>query len=371
MGLVILRSVFILVASGIGVYILTVNSQSLHGEEHYTLWTFYGVLLTAAALVVFDMLLPKKRVGWISSIYFGILIGLFLTLISDYALTPLWNNYNDPQMRSNVTLVIGMSLCYICTSFLFQTKDDFRFIIPYVEFRRSVKGVRSMILDTSTLIDGRICDIVDTQIVDNPLVIPRFVVEELQSIAASSDKSRRTRGRRGLDMLTKLQASKTIDVTIDGSDLQEYKGQPNELKLMALAKYLEGKIVTNEYALTKVAKVHMVEFVNLHDLATVMKPVYLPGEKVNIVIVKTGEDPTQGIGYLDDGTMVVIEDGAQYVNQRVVMTVTSVLQTSAGRMVFGAVDFPTKNYEDASKREYEDRRTHGWGTYNPKPKVKH
>ncbi|MDR3234284.1 MAG: PIN/TRAM domain-containing protein [Planctomycetaceae bacterium] len=356
MGLVILRSVFILVASGIGVYMLTINSQNPHVEEQYTLWTFYSVLLIAAALVIFDMLLPKKRVDWISSIYFGILIGLFLTLISGYALMPFFTVYGDPQMQSNAMLVIGMSLCYICTSFLFQTKDDFRFIIPYVEFRRNVKGLRTMIVDTSALIDGRICDIADTHIIDNPLVVPKFVVEELHAIASSGDRGRRMRGRRGLDVLTRLQTSKNIEVTIETSDLQEYSDQTDEMKLLILAKYLEGKIITNEYNLTKMAKVQMVETVNLNDLATVMKPVFLPGEKINITVAKLGEDPAQGVGYLEDGTMVVIEDGRDYVSQRVVMMVTSVLQTAAGRLIFGAVKFPTKRPPYYAAYEKEDKK---------------
>jgi uncharacterized protein YacL len=362
MGLIVLRSVFILIASGIGVYILTVNSATGSDGigEQYTLWTFYGVLLTATALVIFDMLLPKKRVGWISSIYFGILIGLFLTLISGYALTPLFAIYNDQQWQSNVMLVVGMSLCYVCTSFLFQTKDDFRFIIPYVEFRRSIKGVRSLVLDTSTLVDGRIAELIDTHIIDNPIIIPKFVVEELQMVANSSDRTRRTRGRRGLDILAKLQTSKNVEASIDSTELHEFKGQTDDLKVITLAKYYEGKIITSNYNLIKIATIHAIECVNLNEIATVMRPIYLPGEHVNITVSKLGELPSQGIGYLEDGTMVVIENGAKYLQQRIVITVTSTLQTNAGRMVFAQADFLTK-YErpktDDEPSNIEEERT--------------
>ncbi|GHT12788.1 hypothetical protein FACS1894170_08040 [Planctomycetales bacterium] len=182
----------------------------------------------------------------------------------------------------------------------------------------------------------------DTRVIDNPIVIPKFVVEELQMVANSSDRARRTRGRRGLDILAKLQTSKTVEATIDNTELHEFKGQTDDLKVITLAKYYEGKIITSDYNLIKIATIHAIECVNLNEIATVMRPIYLPGERVNITVSKLGELPSQGIGYLEDGTMVVIENGAKYLQQRVLLTVTSTLQTSAGRMVFGQADCLTK-----------------------------
>jgi uncharacterized protein YacL len=233
---------------------------------------------------------------------------------------------------------LGTIICYICISLLIQTKDDFRFIIPYVEFSKDVKGRRPYVLDTSVIIDGRIADVVDTEVLDAQLIMPRFVIAELQGIADSSDKMRRSRGRRGLDILNKLRGNSKVDLQIFDSDLPEFAGQPVDMKLVLLAKHLSGKIVTNDYNLNKVSKVHGVGVINLNDLSNALKPVYLPGESTEVRIVKPGEEMGQGVGYLDDGTMVVVEGGREHVNQLVRVAVTSVLQTSAGRMVFGRYD---------------------------------
>ena len=218
---------------------------------------------------------------------------------------------------------------------MLQTKDDFRFIIPYVEFAKEVKGRRPYILDTSVVIDGRIADVVETNVFDSQLVMPRFVIGELQAIADSSDRLRRSRGRRGLDILNRLRTNPEVDLQIFDRELPEFAGQPVDLKLVALAKHLEGKLVTNDYNLNKVARLHGVGVINLNDLANALKPVFLPGEQIEVRIVKPGEEPGQGVGYLDDGTMVVVEGGRDHVNEQVKIAVTSVLQTSAGRMIFG------------------------------------
>ncbi|MDR1485214.1 MAG: TRAM domain-containing protein [Planctomycetaceae bacterium] len=337
MGLLILRSLFILVSSGVG-YTLMSSDQVI---EKFGYLTIPAMITWALFIIVVDMLISKKRVDWLSSIYFGMLVGLLLTAAIGFAISPLFALEND-QQHTNVMLIIGVTLCYVCTSFLLQTKDDFRFIIPYVEFRKNLKGNRPLVLDTSVVIDGRIADVMETMIIDSRLVMPRFAINELQRIADSSDRGRRTRGRRGLDILNRLQKMKGVDVQIDETELPEFRGQPVDLKLVTLAKHLEGKLVTNDYNLNKVAKIQGVDVINLNDLANAMKPVFLPGERLFVDIVKSGEEPTQGIGYLDDGTMVVIDNGREHVGDRVEVTVTSVLQTSAGRMIFGRYENTTK-----------------------------
>ncbi|MDR2171737.1 MAG: TRAM domain-containing protein [Planctomycetaceae bacterium] len=338
MGLLILRSLFVLVSSGVGYKLMTSYM------ENYGYLLIPAMILWALFIIIIDMLISKKRVDWLSSIYFGMLVGLLLTAAIGFAVSPLFPQEADanPEQRTNVILIIGVTLCYICTSFLLQTKDDFRFIIPYVEFRKNLKGNRPLVLDTSVVIDGRIADVMETMIIDSRLVMPRFAINELQRIADSSDRGRRTRGRRGLDILNRLQKMKGVDVQIDETELPEFRGQPVDLKLVTLAKHLEGKLVTNDYNLNKVAKIHGVDVINLNDLANAMKPVFLPGERLFVDIVKSGEEPMQGIGYLDDGTMVVIDNGREHVGDRVEVTVTSVLQTSAGRMIFGRYENTTK-----------------------------
>jgi len=297
-------------------------------------FAFGGIMGLSISVIVADAYFPRKRLDTISAVYFGMLIGLFLTYVMNLALSPVLPE-PDPTATPWGQLVLGMILCYTCISVLLQTKDDFRFIIPYVEFAKEVKGLKPFVLDTSVVIDGRIADVIETRVLDNQMIMPRFVIGELQAIADSSDKLRRSRGRRGLDILNRLRSDPKVDITIFDRDLPEMAGQPVDLKLVLLAKHLEGKIVTNDYNLNKVAKLHDVGVINLNDIANSLKPQFLPGEMIEVQIVKQGEESGQGIGYLDDGTMIVVEGGREHVNQTAKIVVTSVLQKSAGRMIFG------------------------------------
>jgi uncharacterized protein YacL len=285
-------------------------------------------------VIAIDLLIPRKRLQTITAVYFGVIVGMFLTYVVRLALDPLLSDTRSFSVQW-VQLLLGMVLCYTCVSVLLQTKDDFRFIIPYVEFAREVKGRKPYVLDTSVVIDGRIADVVETQAFDNQLVMPRFAIQELQNIADSSDRMRRSRGRRGLDILNRLRSNSQVELMIFDRELPEFAGQPVDLKLVLLARHLNGRIVTNDYNLNKVSKLHGVEVINLNDLANALKPVFLVGETIEVRIVKPGESPGQGIGYLDDGTMIVVEGGRDHINQLIKVSVTSMLQKSAGRMVFG------------------------------------
>ncbi len=293
--------------------------------------TFFLLLLLTQLVTVADVLLPRKRLDLISAVYFGLLIGTLLTYLLAIALGPVL----PENLRTVVYSLMAIGLPYICISFLLQTKDDFRFVIPYVEFAREVKGGRPLILDSSALIDGRIADIMDTSIFDTELIVPSFVLSEVQDIADSSDKIRRTRGRRGLDVLTKLQQNPKVDVRMFEVKGDEVEGQSVDQRLVALAKRLGGRVVTNDFNLNKVASVQGVDVINLNDVANALKPRYLPGELLRIRVLREGESFGQGVGYLDDGTMVVCEQGSAHVGKEIEVAVTSVLQNSAGRMIFG------------------------------------
>ncbi|MCK4275340.1 MAG: PIN domain-containing protein, partial [Phycisphaerae bacterium] len=236
-------------------------------------------------------------------------------------------------------VLLGASAVFICVSFVLQTKDDFRFVVPYVEFSRQTKGRRPLLLDTSVVIDGRIADIADTRILDAELIVPRFVLGELQSIADSDDKLKRNRGRRGLDVLNRLQSSNKISIRLLNAQAPSTdEGTPVDAKLVALAEHLGARVVTNDYNLGKIAQLRGVETVNINDLANALKPIVLPGESLRVKIIKQGEEPGQGVGYLEDGTMVVVEQGRDHMGKEIAITVTSVLQTSAGRMIFGKAE---------------------------------
>jgi uncharacterized protein YacL len=342
MAIIVLRAVFLMVSTGVSVVIIT--SGLLPEGYTWLPWVvFFGVLLSAVGVIIGDILTPRKRLDTISAVYFGLIVGLFLTYVAGLAISPFFPTLPGGETQASRIKDIVMTgfagiLCYMCISFLIQTKGDFRFIIPYVEFSKEVKGRMPYILDTSVVIDGRIADVVEASIFDSQLVMPRFVITELQGIADSSDRLRRSRGRRGLDILNKLRANPKVDLEIYDRDLPEFAGQNVDMRLVALAKHLEGKLITNDYNLNKVARLHGVGVINLNDLANALKPVFLPGEHLEVRIVKAGEEPGQGVGYLDDGTMVVVEAGRDHINESLMIAVTSVLQTSAGRMVFGRLE---------------------------------
>lgn len=333
MALVILRCIFLAVAIALGFQIAT--SDVLWGDNRWLPWIgFLGVMTAALGVLVADVSSHRKRLETITAFYFGAVIGLFFTYVLQLALTPLLPKANT--WTSNwLQLALATVVCYLCISVLLQTKDDFRFIIPYVEFAKEIKGLKPYVLDTSVVIDGRIADVVETRIIDNQLIMPQFVIAELQSIADSSDKLKRGRGRRGLDILNRLRSDPKVDLVVFDRELPQFAGQPVDQKLVLLAKHLEGKVVTNDYNLNKVARLHNVGVINLNDLSNALKPIFLPGETIEVRIIKAGEESGQGVGYLEDGTMVVIEGGREHISENVVALVTSVLQTSAGRMVFG------------------------------------
>lgn len=191
------------------------------------------------------------------------------------------------------------------------------------------------ILDTSVIIDGRILDIMNTGFIEGKIIIPEFVLDELRHIADSSDALKRNRGRRGLDILNEIKSTKlnTVEIVdIDYSDIEEV-----DTKLLKLAKQIQGKVVTNDFNLNKVAKLQKVPVLNINDLANAIKQVVLPNEEMNVQIIKEGKEQEQGVAYLNDGTMIVIEGGKKYVGKNVTITVNTVLQTSAGRMIFARI----------------------------------
>lgn len=196
------------------------------------------------------------------------------------------------------------------------------------------------VLDTSVIIDGRIADIVRTEFLEGPLLIPGFVLEELRHIADSSDVLKRNRGRRGLDILTRIQRESTIEVVIYEEEVGE--GMEVDSKLLKLAKLLGGKVVTNDFNLNKVAELQGVPVLNINDLANAVKPAVLPGEDMTITVIKDGKEIGQGVAYLDDGTMIVVDGGRRYLGETIEVTVTSALQTAAGRMIFAKPKLPVE-----------------------------
>jgi uncharacterized protein YacL len=343
MVLWVLRALFVVLISAVGFSAVGEDSASALGPYRLTL--MIAAILVAVAMIAVDVFIPRKSLAGLSGVFLGLVVGMVaaygLSLIMDLMIQAYAPDVGTAAGSAHtligaMKLMLGLITCYLAISFILQTKDDIRFVIPYVEFAKQSRGTRPLILDTSVIIDGRIADICNTRIIDSPLLIPRFVLQELQMIADSSDKLKRNRGRRGLDMLNKLQTNDKVEIKISDVRLPsvEEAGDVDQ-KLVAMGKKIDGRIVTNDYNLNKIAQIRGVEVININDLANAMKPVVMPGESVTVKIIKPGEEIGQGIGYLEDGTMVVAEGSRDKINSEVTLTVTSVLQTSAGRMIFG------------------------------------
>lgn len=342
----ILRFIFALVLGAVG-WRLASSEQGLGaGLSRHKDLIIIGFVGIALIVIALDVLIPRKSLTAISGLFFGLVVGLVvaygLSLIIDlWATTEAGNKDNPSRLAMVETLKIGVGVicCYLAVSFILQTKDDVRFVIPYVEFARETKGGKPLILDTSVIIDGRIADIADTRILECELIVPRFVLHELQTVADSSDKLKRVRGRRGLDMLNKLQLNDKIDIRIlEVAPTPSSEAVGVDEMLVDLALQMGGKVVTNDYNLNKIAQLRGVNVININDLANALKPVVLPGESLTVKVIKPGEEMGQGVGYLDDGTMVVCEGCRDRIGEMVQLSVTSVLQTSAGRMIFGRLN---------------------------------
>lgn len=277
---------------------------------------------------------------------FGLIIGLIVANLLVNPLIRLLPSGNDflPVIGGVITLVVNITIGIISINLVLKRKEDiyniFTFLKKFGKDKRNKTdnkiGVsQPKILDTSVIIDGRIFDIFKTGFIEGPIIIPAFVLEELRHIADSSDNLKRARGRRGLDILNQIQKELPIAVEICEKDF------PNivevDSKLLKLAQVLNGKVITNDFNLNKVAEFQGVAVLNINELANGVKPVVIPGEEMQLQIIKDGKESGQGIAYLDDGTMIVIEGGKRHVGEHVEVIVTSVLQTAAGRMIFGRI----------------------------------
>ncbi len=297
-------------------------------------------LFLGVAAITFDALTPHKKLSGMTGALFGLIAGLLATVaitwIIDLLLQAHDIKFENDEAANRMILAMkaafGITLCYLGVSVVYSTQDEFRLIIPYVEFSKQLRGTRPLVLDTSAIIDGRILDVGMTGFLLAPVIIPRFVIEELQTLSDSSDKLKRNRGRRGLDMVRKLQNSPHIDLSM--VDVQ-VPGLGVDQMLLEVAREYRAHLVTTDFNLNKVAAIDDVKVLNINDLANALRTAAVPGERLSIQIVKRGEGKNQGVGYLDDGTMVVVEHSSDLIGHRVECSVTSSIQTSAGRMIFG------------------------------------
>jgi uncharacterized protein YacL len=271
----------------------------------------------------------RVSVRGFSAAVFGLLFGLIMAkLVSDaIGLIPF-----DMGTIAIIRVVLTWAFCYLGMTMALRGRDEFSVIIPYVRLSRRDRREEAYLIDTSAIIDGRLLDLCKTRFLEGRLVVPRFVLKELQAVADSTDPIKRSRGRRGLEVLNQLRQLPTIDVRIHE---EEFPGiAETDAKLVKLAQVLSTQVITNDYNLNRIAEFQDVRVLNVNELSQALRPVVLPGETLEVKPLKEGKEHNQAVAYLDDGTMVVVENGRSFIGQSVRGVVTSVLQTAAGRMVF-------------------------------------
>ena len=326
MTLIFIRFFFVILSVIIG---FQVGSFVQAGVSNFSFLGSVIGFVVSLLIILLEFTMRKVSVRGLSSAVFGLLFGLIMAkVVSDtMALISL-----DQNLVYSLRVILTLVFCYLGMIMAIRGRDEFNIIIPYVKFSRQDQKDEMVLLDTSVIIDGRIADICKTGFLDGKFIVPRFVLKELQQIADSSDSLKRERGRRGLDILGKLQKSPNIDVKIHNEDFADIREV--DLKLVKLAKVLGAKIFTNDYNLNKVSEIQGIRVLNVNELANALRPVVLPGEKLEIRLIKEGKEYNQAVGYLEDGTMVVVDNGRRFIGQNVNPVVGSVLQTAAGRMIF-------------------------------------
>lgn len=326
MDLALIRLLFVVLLSGVCYF--------LHPFGMDGVWSGGAGAAAALAVIIFELrvraLTLRRLIGAVAGSVLGILGAAMFCVVLRSAL--------QPGPTSAVLQIFVLLLMTYVGLLVGANKGD---LLNPAALGAVFSGERpqrraAKVLDTSVIIDGRIADIAEAGFIDGSLVVPEFVLRELQVVADSTDASKRQRGRRGLDMLQRMQSAPNTQVQIVSDDFPSVREV--DLKLLELAKKWEAKVVTNDFNLNKVAHLHHVDVLNINDLANALKPVVLPGERMTVVILKEGKEYNQGVGYLDDGTMVVVDHARKMIGKPVDISVTSVLQTASGKMIFGKLD---------------------------------
>ncbi len=327
------RGFFVLVCAGIGLH-----GAPLFASEHESMRWLLGACAAALGVVVVEIFTSRGGASTLSSIVFGLLLGLILSslfepinvlILEDFGVDVKKKEEELRPLLRFMHLVTTALFCYFGVTLLLHAHGRYKFIIPFVEFRREVKDRQPALLDTSALIDGRVEALIASGILNCRVLVPRAVLEELHALSDSSEKLKRERGRRGLSMLERLRTERQMELVAS-----EHRPGEVDTLLLALAADLGGWILTTDTALATRGKVQGVHVVNLNDIADGMRLQATPGERVEVSLLREGEGPQQGVGFLPDGTMVVVENGRGAIGKKVDVEVTGTIRTSAGRIVF-------------------------------------
>jgi uncharacterized protein YacL len=319
----IVKILLVLACSLSGLFI----AHSYYGFPIALIGLFLGFMI-ALFVINIEEAIRKVSLRIIFGGVVGMIIGLLIAFLLAYGLNFVSNIMEKQQVVPWIYTLLTGIMAYLGLLIGSKKIEEFSFF----GLGQPKDSGDYRILDTSVIIDGRIADISDTGFLQGNLIVPRFVLDELQYIADSSDSMKRSRGRRGLDILNRMQRSIGINIEISDQDFPKLKGV--DAKLVALAKKINAKIVTNDFNLNKVAELQGIKILNVNELANALKPVVLPGETMTVKIIKEGKETGQGVAYLDDGTMIIVDNAQKHQGSNVEVLVTSVLQTTAGRMIF-------------------------------------
>ena len=295
--------------------------------------TMIGAVVIAGVAITIDLLTPRKKIATLVSVFVGLVLATAATLILWTVIDVVVEAWGIqlPELMAMGKILLGIGLAYLAIVTVLQTQDDLRLVIPYVEFSRQIRGPQPWLLDSSALIDGRVISMAETGLFQSRIIVAQFVLDELQRLGDSHDKMKRNRGRAGLDAVRRLQRSSAVEVSVEAAT--QLHAEVDQA-LVELAARTPATIITTDSGLERAASIHGVRVLNLHTMAHSMRSNVMPGEQVEVHLLRAGEQAGQAVGYLDDGTMIVAEDGGEMIGERVTLTVRSTLQTSAGRLVF-------------------------------------
>lgn len=340
-------------------YVLSINRNADEVEIGFAQKWWIPVLtalVLAGIFLAMDMLTPRKKISLVSGVVFGLMAGLMTAWVFSTVIDLVVQTWDLQEsigaFTTAIKVLMGVSLSYLGITMVLQTQDEFRLVIPYVEFAKEMRGPMPLVLDTSALIDARIADIAASGLVQQTIVIPEFVLEELQVLADARDRMKRNKGRRGLDIANKLQKMSGVDVVLDNTQTQK-KGV--DLALVELCSRMPAMLVSLDMALVRIATIQKIRVLNVNELANALKPVVIPGKLITVELIKPGEQHGQAVGYLEDGTMVVAEDGYPYIGQTKELVITSSMQTAAGRLLFARVDMAEMETSDREHAIQEHR----------------
>ncbi|MSR41130.1 MAG: TRAM domain-containing protein [Phycisphaerales bacterium] len=343
--LVVRLSFFVLLVTT-AVLLVATRASSNESFSYLNLAVIAGSAVSVGVIVlVIDIMTPNKRLAALFGTYLGVCLGLIgslalgallETVVQAWELVPTDPNTPPPVWIPVVKAMLAITLSYIAVSIVLTTRNDFRFIIPYVEFKRQRRGAFPILVDTSALVDGRVQELGLAGVIDAPLSIPSFVLDELQRLADSSERGKRARGKRGLDVVQKLQANALVDLSIEEFEM-DVGGRGVDRLLVELAQKDGYRILTTDANLEKIASIGGVGVINLNALAVGLRVAAIPGDILEVEVLRSGDTAAQGVGYLDDGTMVVIENGERTIGTVVRVQTTNSVTTASGRIIFAKV----------------------------------